>query len=104
MSLARFNLYRLSYVFLAKAAFQPKKARGGRWWWWLEITGLCVFFYWYSSVLAGIPTWGTRICYLLITNIIPSPLHVQVRFDSITLTRISNLATDRVITLFAKHS
>jgi sphingolipid 8-(E)-desaturase len=87
MSLARFNLYRLSYAYLVSTAFQPKRARGGRWWWWLEIVCIALFFTWYTAVLRGIPSWSTRILYLLISNVVPSPLHVQVCCPSIFIFR-----------------
>jgi len=79
LSLARFNLYRLSYAHLIETIISPKKRNPFPWHWWLEIAGLCVFYYWYTAVLRGIPDWPTRIAYVLITNIVPSPLHVQVR-------------------------
>lgn len=79
MAFARFNLYVLSYTYLAKHAFQPKRAVGGRWWWWSEVVALGIFFYWYSSVLMGIPSLKTRLAYLAISHIVTSPLHVQVK-------------------------
>jgi sphingolipid 8-(E)-desaturase len=104
MSLARFNLYRLSYTYLAQSAFQPRKARGGRWWWWLEITGIVVFFGWFSSVIKGIPDTSTRILYVLLCNMIPSPLHVQVLIK-IKFWSITNLIdADCPISLFTFNS
>lgn len=81
MSLARFNLYRLSYTFLAKHAFQPKRAKGARWWWWGEIFCLGLFYCWYGALLRGIGSWPRALLYLLISHVIPSPLHVQVRIS-----------------------
>jgi len=78
LSLARFNLYRLSYAHLISTIVSPKKRNPFPWHWWLEVVGLCVFYYWYTAVLGGIPNWSTRVAYVLITNIVPSPLHVQV--------------------------
>ena len=78
LSLARFNLYRLSYAHLISTIISPKRRNSFPWHMWLEIVGLCVFYYWYTAVLRGIPDWSTRIAYVLITNIVPSPLHVQV--------------------------
>ncbi|KAJ3478495.1 hypothetical protein NLI96_g9717 [Meripilus lineatus] len=78
MSLARFNLYALSYTFLAKHAFQPKRAKGARWWWWGEIFCLGLFYCWYSALLRGIGSWPRIIVYILISHIVPSPLHVQI--------------------------
>lgn len=78
LSLARFNLYRLSYAHLIGTVISPKTRNPFPWHWWLEMVGICVFYYWYTAVLRGIPDWSTRIAYILITNIVPSPLHVQV--------------------------
>ncbi|KAI0348548.1 fatty acid/sphingolipid desaturase [Trametopsis cervina] len=78
MSLARFNLYVNSYVHLAKTAFQPARYNGGRWAWWTEVAGIVCFFCWYGAVLKGCGSWTNRLIYLLITNVVPSPLHVQI--------------------------
>ncbi|GJE87650.1 fatty acid/sphingolipid desaturase [Phanerochaete sordida] len=78
MGLARFNLYANSYAFLAKTAFQPPKAKGGRWWWWTEVTFLGLFYCWYIRVLRGCGSWPVALGYLLISNVVPSPLHVQI--------------------------
>lgn len=82
MALARFNLYFLSYSFLAKHAFSPKRAVSGRWWWWTEIVCLCMFFGWYGAVLRGCGSWKNALAFLLVSNIVPSPLHVQARYSS----------------------
>ncbi|PSS37622.1 hypothetical protein PHLCEN_2v549 [Hermanssonia centrifuga] len=66
MSLARFNLYANSWGYLARTAFQPPRANGGRWWWWMEVIGLGLFFCWYAMVLKGCGSWGNALVYLLI--------------------------------------
>ena len=78
MSLARFNLYVQSYTFLGKTAFQAPRAEGGRWWWWTEIFCLVLFYCWYGAVLVGTGSWKNALLFLLISNVVPSPLHVQV--------------------------
>lgn len=78
MAFARFNLYAQSYAFLAKHAFKPARAVGGRWWWWSEIFCLCLFYIWYPAVLRGCGSFKMGLAYLLVSNIVPSPLHVQV--------------------------
>ena len=78
MSFARFNLYRLSYLHLWLTRSEPKKARGGRWWWWLEVMGILCWWSWYGRVLVGTGSWQKALMYLLVSNIVPSPLHVQV--------------------------
>ena len=72
MSVARFNLYALSYSFLLLRARRDK-------WFYIESLGLVCFWYWFLvHVLALIPTWSLRIAYLLVSHIITSPLHVQI--------------------------
>ena len=78
LSLARFNLYALSYGYLFKTAFEPKKARGGRWWWWAEIFALGLFYTWFGSVLKGTGSWKSALTYLLVSHVAASPVHVQV--------------------------
>lgn len=78
MSFARFNLYRLSYEHLWTMRNDPIKARGGRWSWWLEVVGLGFWWCWYGNVLKGCGSWQTGLMYLLVSNMVPSPLHVQV--------------------------
>jgi hypothetical protein len=78
MSLGRFNLYRLSYRHLWITRNEPSKARGGRWAWWLEVSALVCFLVWYGRVLVGCGSWQTGLMYLLVSNMVPSPLHVQV--------------------------
>lgn len=74
MSLARFNLYANSYSFLIKSGLQGRR----EWTWWLEIVGITFYWTWYSCVLRGCCSWKTALAYLLISHIVPSPLHVQV--------------------------
>lgn len=78
MSLARFNLYRLSLRYLWITRSEPTKARGGRWAWWLEVFSIGGFFFWYGRVLRGCGSWQTGLMYFLVSNMVPSPLHVQV--------------------------
>ncbi|KAH9937028.1 fatty acid/sphingolipid desaturase [Fomitopsis serialis] len=78
LSLARFNLYALSYTYLAKTAFEPKRALGGRWWWWSEIFCLGLFYCWFLSVLGGCGSWRKTLLYLLVSHIAASPVHVQI--------------------------
>ena len=78
LSLARFNLYARSYGYLFKTAFEPMKARGGRWWWWAEIFALGLFYTWFGAVLKGCGSWKNALTYLLVSHIAASPVHVQV--------------------------
>ena len=78
MSLARFNLYRLSYSYLYNSRHASIKARGGRWSWWGEIIGITVFWTWYGALIWGTGSWQDALLYMLVSHVVPSPLHVQV--------------------------
>ncbi|RXW15774.1 hypothetical protein EST38_g10088, partial [Candolleomyces aberdarensis] len=78
MAFARFNLYANSYVYLFQKASDTKRARGGTWAWRLEVLGIAFFWSWYGRVLYGTGSWQTALAYLLISHIVPSPLHVQI--------------------------
>ncbi|WFC99991.1 sphingolipid 8-(E)-desaturase [Malassezia yamatoensis] len=72
MSLARFNLYALSYTFLLMRARRDR-------WFWLETSGLVGFWTWFAGgVLSSLPSWGMVVGYLLISHICASPVHVQI--------------------------
>jgi delta8-fatty-acid desaturase len=79
MAFARFNLYANSYSFLFKSAWNTKGPRGRRWAWRLEIFGLIFFWTWYGSILYGCGSWGKALAYLMVSHVVTSPLHVQVR-------------------------
>lgn len=72
MSLARFNLFAESYMYLlfrAPSGFYRN----------LELTGVAFFWLWFGKgVLGSIPDLGTRIGFLLLCFVVTSPLHVQV--------------------------
>ncbi|KAI0001949.1 fatty acid/sphingolipid desaturase [Russula vinacea] len=48
------------------------------WAWWLEVFALVGFLFWYGRVLRGCGSWQTGLMYLLVSNMVPSPLHVQI--------------------------
>ncbi|RMZ73678.1 fatty acid desaturase [Pyrenophora seminiperda CCB06] len=78
MLFARFNLYRLSwmYMLLGKG---PKK--GPAWWHrYFEIVGMAVFWAWfgYGVVYRSIPDNSSRIWFVLIAHALTSPLHIQI--------------------------
>jgi delta8-fatty-acid desaturase len=85
MAFARFNLYANSYVYLIQKATDTKRARGGTWAWRLEVLGIAFFWTWYGRVLYGTGSWQTALAYLLVSHIVPSPLHVQVSRDRFSL-------------------
>lgn len=87
MAFARFNLYALSYTFLARQAWktvrEPTRRLSRRQlqtqrFLFLEIFGIIVFWSWFSFFLSTLPNWKIRIAYLLISHIVTSPLHVQI--------------------------
>ncbi|KAG8837250.1 hypothetical protein FRB91_008180, partial [Serendipita sp. 411] len=77
MSFARFNLYANSYGFLYKRAFDGKRARGGKWTFYLEVIAIAMFWMWYGALLAHIGDWKRILGFVLISHMVPSPLHVQ---------------------------
>ncbi|KAK2461969.1 hypothetical protein APHAL10511_006432 [Amanita phalloides] len=88
MLFARFNLYRLSYFFLIKKAFDTKRARGGRWAWGLEVIALIFFWTWFGRVLYGCGNWQTALAYLLVSHAVTSPLHVQIVLSHFSMSSV----------------
>ncbi|WVQ78392.1 hypothetical protein IAT38_000478 [Cryptococcus sp. DSM 104549] len=72
LSLARFNLYANSYMFL----FGPKPKRNA--FWVYELAGIAFYWTYYLSMLRGLPSWKMRLVYLLISHVMASPVHVQI--------------------------
>ena len=104
MSFARLNLYRLSYHHLWITRTEPSKGRGGRWAWWLEVLALGGFFVWYGSVVRGCGSWQKGVMYFLVSNMVPSPLHVQVALGPWFLMAISDRTRlDRSFPLLALY-
>ncbi|KAJ5555210.1 hypothetical protein N7535_007650 [Penicillium sp. DV-2018c] len=78
MMLARFNLYALSWEYLLKRQ-APRK--GPAWWHvWFELVGQVFFWTWfgYGVMYKTLPDASTRLIFLFISHIVPSPLHVQI--------------------------
>ncbi|GAA93710.1 uncharacterized protein L969DRAFT_223533 [Mixia osmundae IAM 14324] len=71
MMFGRFNLFALSYTFLATKA--PRGFYRN-----LEMTGIAFFWIWFSLLLKGIPTTGLRIAFVMVAFATTSPLHVQI--------------------------
>ncbi|KAJ3536522.1 hypothetical protein NMY22_g6001 [Coprinellus aureogranulatus] len=78
MAFARFNLYANSYIYLYQKSFDTKRARGGKWAYRLELFGILFFWTWYTRILFGTGSWQNGIVYLLVSNAVASPLHVQI--------------------------
>ena len=71
MSLARFNLFALSYGFLLKKS-QSNFYRN------FELLGIFVFWSWYGSLIANIDSHIGKFAFLILSNVAASPVHVQV--------------------------
>ncbi|PGH19313.1 hypothetical protein AJ80_04066 [Polytolypa hystricis UAMH7299] len=79
MLFARFNLYRLSWEYLLSPHQAPR--HGPAWWHrYLEGAGQLFFWTWYGygMVYLSIPTWPSRLLFILISHMVTSPLHVQI--------------------------
>ncbi|KAF3763744.1 hypothetical protein M406DRAFT_51126 [Cryphonectria parasitica EP155] len=74
----RFNLYRLSWVYLLGG---QAPSRGPAWWHrWLELAGQVFFWTWfgYGVVYRSIDSnWG-RFVFVMISHMVTMPLHVQI--------------------------
>jgi delta8-fatty-acid desaturase len=70
LSFGRFNLHRLSFVYL----FTAKNVRNRK----LELTGITFFFIWFGTLLSTLPTWKIRLAYLFVSYMLTFPLHVQI--------------------------
>lgn len=78
LSLARFNLYFLSWDYLL-AGRGPRKGPAA-WHRWLEIFGQIFFWTWfgYGVMYKSLPDNWTRFVFLIISHQASSPLHVQI--------------------------
>lgn len=78
LSFGRFNLYRLSWGYVL-FGLGPKKGKAVflRW---FELVGLCVFTYWYfyRVCFRALKTPSERWLFLMVSNIVPMPVHVQI--------------------------
>lgn len=88
--LGRFNLYLLSWHFLLSPKLSPKKGLA-RWTRWFEMLGQVVFWTWYGYgiLYKSIDSNWSRIIFILLSNMVTAPLHVQI-----TLSHFSMSTTD----------
>jgi sphingolipid 8-(E)-desaturase len=78
LALGRFNLYLQSWIYVF-GGVGPKK--GPAWWHrWLEVVGMSVFWVWFGYLLVyrSIPTAWDRVAFVIISNAVTLPLHVQI--------------------------
>jgi len=71
LSLARFNLYAQSYLFLLQRARRD-------WTWYTEIAGIVFYWNWFGRAVLGVGGWKMRVLYLLVSHVVASPVHVQI--------------------------
>ncbi|EOO02543.1 putative fatty acid desaturase protein [Phaeoacremonium minimum UCRPA7] len=78
LTFGRFNLYRLSWIYLL---FGQAPKKGPAWWHrWFEIAGQCVFWTWfgYGILYKTIPNnWG-RFVFVMVSHVVTMPLHLQI--------------------------
>ncbi|KAL7420302.1 hypothetical protein Q5752_005271 [Cryptotrichosporon argae] len=72
LSLARFNLYALSYGFL----FGPKAKHDA--FWAFELVGVAVYWAYFGALLHAQQGWAMKLGYLLVSHVCASPVHVQI--------------------------
>ncbi|KAK2736316.1 hypothetical protein FQN55_001702 [Onygenales sp. PD_40] len=87
--MGRFNLYRLAWTYLLDPTQAPRK--GPAWWHrYLEMTGQVFFWYWfgYQTLYLSIPTWSSRIAFLLISHMVTGPLHVQLTLSHFAMSSV----------------
>jgi len=85
LTFGRFNLYRLSWVYLI-CGHGPKK--GPAWWTrWLEIAGQAFFWYWYGYIVIykTIPTGWGRFAFIMVSNLVTMPLHAQITLSHFSM-------------------
>jgi delta8-fatty-acid desaturase len=78
MCFGRFNLYRLSWVYLL-AGQGPRKGPA-KWHRYFEIVGQVFFWTWfgYGVVYSNIPGGWNKFLFVLISHVVTMPLHVQI--------------------------
>ncbi|EPE03681.1 fatty acid desaturase [Ophiostoma piceae UAMH 11346] len=74
----RFNLYRLSWIYIAMG-LGPRKGPA-RWHRWLEAVGQVFFWTWfgYGVLYRGIDTNRGRFIFVMVSHVATMPLHVQI--------------------------
>lgn len=78
LALGRFNLYVLSWQYLLSGR-SPKKGISA-WHRWVELAGQVFFWYWfgYLIVYRSVPDAWSRFCFVMVSHVASSPLHVQI--------------------------
>lgn len=78
VAFGRFNLYRLSWIYLL-AGQGPRKGAAA-WHRWAELAGQVFFWAWfgYGVLYKSIDSNGWRFAYLMVSHMVTTPLHVQI--------------------------
>ena len=76
LAFGRFNLYVLSWNYL----LFTRTPRSMKWHRYFEVIGEIIFWYWfgYEILFLSIPTWPSRLSFILVSHMINMPLHVQL--------------------------
>ncbi|PKS05139.1 hypothetical protein jhhlp_008506 [Lomentospora prolificans] len=83
LAIARFNLYLLSWLHvLSDRSTSLGKSRA----WWIrptEITFMACYWFIFGYLLLwrALPTWTIRIGFVLVSHIVPMPLHIQINLS-----------------------
>jgi len=74
----RFNLYRLSWMYILGGQ-GPRKGIAA-WHRWLELAGQVFFWYWfgYGILYRSIDNNASRLMYLIVSHFVTTPVHVQI--------------------------
>ena len=80
MGIARFNLYLLSWLHVLSTR---SSGLGSTKAWWIRPTEVvfmsCYWFlFGYCLLWCSLPTWTTRVAFVLVSHIVTAPLHVQI--------------------------
>jgi len=80
MGIARFNLYLLSWLHVLST---KSSSLGGSKAWWVRPTEIAFmtgywFVFGYCLLWCTLPTWTTRVAFVLVSHIVTMPLHVQI--------------------------
>jgi delta8-fatty-acid desaturase len=78
LTLGRFNLYVQSWIYLIQG--QGPRKGAAAWHRWFEIAGEMFFWTWYGYgvVYKSIPTGWDRFVFVMLSNMVTMPLHVQI--------------------------